>query len=205
MLDMGFGQKLDPKLADLITRAAAMFARVGAVVEPLPRAVQEDPMPALNLFLQSRARHELGSLPKAARKRALPHVIEWSSCVEGFSALELSRALFQLEDFKAGVTEVFTPFDFILSPALTAVRFPAEAVGPLETDHFAHCSFAIPFNQVGMPALSVCAGMLQGMPVGLQIAARRYDDLGALRLGRLFEELRGAIIDWSQTPCLEPA
>ena len=35
-----------------------------------------------------------------------------------------------------------------------------------------------------------------GLPIGLQITGRRFDDLGVLRAARLWEQLRAPLPDW---------
>jgi aspartyl-tRNA(Asn)/glutamyl-tRNA(Gln) amidotransferase subunit A len=196
MLDMGYGRALDGRVKDAVTKAAGLFEQAGAIVELVPTVVEEDPMPFLNLFLQSRAHFELMSLPATRRDLVLPHLIEWSRRVEQATAPDLSRALFGLEDFKARVTAVLAPYDFVISPALSDVQFPAGAFGVDNEDHFAHCNFAIPFNQTGAPAHVVCCGFIDAMPVGLQIAGRRYDDLGVMRAGAVFERLAELEMPW---------
>ncbi|MES2532685.1 MAG: amidase, partial [Pseudomonadota bacterium] len=43
------------------------------------------------------------------------------------------------------------------------------------------------------PAISVNAGYTSdGLPIGLQIAGRRFDDLGVLQMARAWEEMRPA-------------
>jgi aspartyl-tRNA(Asn)/glutamyl-tRNA(Gln) amidotransferase subunit A len=45
-----------------------------------------------------------------------------------------------------------------------------------------------PFNVTGAPALSVCIGFTQdGMPLGMQIAGRPFDDATVLRIGHAYE------------------
>ena len=88
------------------------------------------------------------------------------------------------------------PYDFVLSPAMTDLGFPAEAVGAEEDEHFAHCSYAIPFNQTGAPALVICAGFAEGLPVAVQVAGRNHDDLGTMRFGAALERRLGIDIRW---------
>jgi Asp-tRNA(Asn)/Glu-tRNA(Gln) amidotransferase A subunit family amidase len=53
-----------------------------------------------------------------------------------------------------------------------------------------------PTNYSGNPAISVPAGLADGgLPVGLQIIGRRYDDVGVLAAASALEELR----PWRQT------
>lgn len=196
MFDMGFGRALEDSVKDAVTKAAAIFEAQGAIVEMVPTLVEVDPMPSLNLFLQSRAHFELMSLPEERRHLVLPHLIEWSRRVEKASAPDLSRALYDLEDFKARVTEVLAPYDFVISPAMTDAQFPATAFGADDVDHFAHCNYAIPFNQTGAPALNVNCGFIDGMPVGMQIAGRRMDDLGTMQAGFAFERAANIEMPW---------
>ena len=47
------------------------------------------------------------------------------------------------------------------------------------------------------PAASVnCGYAASGVPIGLQIAGRRFDDLGVLQVARCFERLRPAQRAW---------
>jgi len=55
----------------------------------------------------------------------------------------------------------------------------------------------VPFNFSEQPAASINAGYTSGgLPIGLQIVGRRFDDLGVLRLARAFEGLRGEQRPW---------
>lgn len=48
-----------------------------------------------------------------------------------------------------------------------------------------------PFNFTGLPALSVPCGQVAGLPVGLQIAGRPWEEATVLRIGRAVEEING--------------
>ncbi len=51
--------------------------------------------------------------------------------------------------------------------------------------------FSYPFNWSGNPAASIpCGFTSEGLPVGLQIVARRFDDLGVLQASAAFEAAR---------------
>ena len=64
-----------------------------------------------------------------------------------------------------------------------------------------HISFTMPYNMSEQPAASInCAYTKEGKPVGLQIAGRRFDDLGVMRLSRWFETARGAQKPWPTPP-----
>jgi aspartyl-tRNA(Asn)/glutamyl-tRNA(Gln) amidotransferase subunit A len=49
----------------------------------------------------------------------------------------------------------------------------------------------VPFNLTGQPAASLPCGFdAQGLPIGLQIVGRAYDDATVLRAARAFEQLQ---------------
>jgi len=45
-----------------------------------------------------------------------------------------------------------------------------------------------PFSVAGVPALSVCMGFADGLPLGLQIAGRAFADATVLRIGHAYEQ-----------------
>jgi aspartyl-tRNA(Asn)/glutamyl-tRNA(Gln) amidotransferase subunit A len=51
------------------------------------------------------------------------------------------------------------------------------------------------------PAASINCGYTQeGKPIGVQIAGRRFDDLGVMRISRWFEAARGPQKKWPEPP-----
>ena len=51
--------------------------------------------------------------------------------------------------------------------------------------------FTVPANLVGLPSLSVPCGASSGLPVGLQLTGRAFQELTLLRLGRALERAAG--------------
>jgi aspartyl-tRNA(Asn)/glutamyl-tRNA(Gln) amidotransferase subunit A len=59
----------------------------------------------------------------------------------------------------------------------------------------------VPYNMSEQPAASIqCGYTTDGLPIGLQIAGRRFDDLGVLQVSRAFELLRDPLRAWPQVP-----
>jgi aspartyl-tRNA(Asn)/glutamyl-tRNA(Gln) amidotransferase subunit A len=49
--------------------------------------------------------------------------------------------------------------------------------------------FTAPFNLAGVPALSVPCGFTKsGLPIGLQIVSRAWNESGALRAGHTYQQ-----------------
>ena len=64
-----------------------------------------------------------------------------------------------------------------------------------------HIAFTVPYNMSEQPAASInCGYTTDGLPIGLQIAGQRFDDVGVLRIARWYEEARGAQRPWPKPP-----
>ena len=59
-----------------------------------------------------------------------------------------------------------------------------------------------PFDVSGHPAISVPAGLSEGLPVGMMLAGRRHDDVTCLKVAHAFEQLVGG---FPAPPAREPA
>jgi aspartyl-tRNA(Asn)/glutamyl-tRNA(Gln) amidotransferase subunit A len=109
------------------------------------------------------------------------------------------RALQKRAEFSRAVSEWLQDFDVLLLPAVPIEPFRAEDDGPEGMDltvavPWARWTpFSYPFNITGQPAASIpCGWSDAGLPVGLQVVGRRFDDLTVLQFCRVWEQL----FDW---------
>ena len=64
-----------------------------------------------------------------------------------------------------------------------------------------HIGFTVAYNMSEQPAASIdCGHTRAGLPIGLQIAGKRHDDLGVLQMARAWELLRPAPRPWPEPP-----
>jgi len=88
------------------------------------------------------------------------------------------------DDFKQAWSEV----DALLTPTTPE---PAFGIGEKSADPVAmylNDILTVPANMAGLPALSVPAGLSsQGLPLGLQVVGRAFDEATVLRVGRALE------------------
>ena len=104
---------------------------------------------------------------------------------------------------RAATTRATQPFDYVLSPVSPVPTYPAEWEMPSNDVNRAmeHISFTMPYNMSEQPAASInCGYTAEGKPLGLQIAGRRFDDLGVLRVSRWYESARGPQKPWPTPP-----
>jgi aspartyl-tRNA(Asn)/glutamyl-tRNA(Gln) amidotransferase subunit A len=85
--------------------------------------------------------------------------------------------------------EVWERCELLLTPTAPSAAF---ALGEKSDDPIAmylNDVFAVPASLAGLPAMSVPAGLdAQGLPLGLQLIGRAFDEQGVLNAGRAFEE-----------------
>jgi aspartyl-tRNA(Asn)/glutamyl-tRNA(Gln) amidotransferase subunit A len=94
------------------------------------------------------------------------------------------------------IHDFFEQWDFLLTPSVSVAAFPAERLQPEHWpqhpwDWLMWAEFSYPFNLSGNPAASIPCGFTPGgLPVGLQIVGKRFDDLGVLQASTAFERAR---------------
>ena len=192
--DLGVA-RVDPDVAALVRKAAEAFTELGATVEEVatPWAA---PGPEMIRFFWS-----------AHMTRLKPHLEKWESqmdpglvaCIrdsENVSVADYQAARERKMPYIADIHRWFENWDFLLTPSVSVAAFPAEKLMP---DHWPHhawdwvswAEFSYPFNMSWNPAASVpCGFTADGLPVGLQIVGKRFDDLGVLQASAAFEEAR---------------
>jgi len=57
---------------------------------------------------------------------------------------------------------------------------------------FDFCQNTGPFNVTGHPALSINAGFCDGLPVGMMIVGRKFDEATVLNVAYAYEKIRDA-------------
>ena len=88
------------------------------------------------------------------------------------------------QDFR----EAWRSVDAILTPTAPSAAFPADDPPSDPVAMYLNDVFTVPVNLAGLPGLSVPAGLsAEGLPLGLQIIGRAFDEATVLRAGRALE------------------
>ena len=202
-LDAGWGMALDGQVRAVIEDAARRFESAGAIVEPMPAFMTREMADGMDRFWRMRSWLDLSALPAERRERVLPYIRDWVASGAELSAAQVFHGHGQMAAMRDAAVAATQPFDFVLSPVAPCVAFAAEWASPLNDPQqpFEHIAFTLPWNMSEQPAASVNAGWNDaGLPIGLQIVGRRHDDLGVLRMSRLWERLRGEPRAWPRPP-----
>ena len=102
-----------------------------------------------------------------------------------FKKAQKARALIK-DDFD----KAFEAVDMIFTPVAPTPAFSLDAVKtPLEL--YLEDIFTLSANLAGVPGLSIPAGMTEGLPVGIQLLGKHFDEGSLLAVGSAFEKIRG--------------
>ena len=198
--DMNAGWPVEPGIAQAVREAARALAAEGAIVEPLTSFMTPAMLDGIQRFFEARSCNELLALAPETRAKVLPFIVEWAIWrAREFSGADLMRAYNQIHAMREAAVVASAPYDFVLSPTAPIARYPAEHACPGNDPHRAldHIAFTVAWNISEQPAAAVNWSFdTEGLPLGVQVIGRRFDDLGVLRFARLIERLRPEQRPW---------
>ncbi|MCE3203219.1 Asp-tRNA(Asn)/Glu-tRNA(Gln) amidotransferase subunit GatA [Paenibacillus sonchi] len=89
---------------------------------------------------------------------------------------------------KQDFDEVFQKYDVVIGPTAptTAFKLGSQIEDPLTM--YLNDILTIPVSLAGIPAVSIPCGFAEGLPVGLQIIGKEFDESTVLRVAHAFEQ-----------------
>ena len=171
-------------------------------MESIRSFLTEEMLDGMCRFFEARSYHDLMNLSAGKREKVLPFVAEWCSWrAAHFSGRDVMQAYAHVVAMRDAAVAASQAYDFILSPASPIVAYEAEFPAPGNDSHDAlpHIAFTVPYNMSEQPAASVnWSTSADGLPIGVQVIGKRFDDAGVLRLSSLLETLRPKQRPWPQ-------
>jgi aspartyl-tRNA(Asn)/glutamyl-tRNA(Gln) amidotransferase subunit A len=199
LTDARLGLPVDPEVSRAVVAAADLLASAGATVEPVDPFLTPEMLDGLNDFWRIRCWLDIAALSEDARTAVLPQIVRWAEGGRDLSGERVFRGFSQMDAMAVVANRVAERFDFLLSPVCPVPAFAADLSYPTDDPDrpFEHIAFTVPFNMSGQPAVSInCGYTAAGLPIGLQIVGRRFDDLGVLRLAAGYERIRPEQRPW---------
>ena len=203
LIDAGCGLPVEPEVRRAVERAAHLFEQAGAIVEPMAPFLSPAMLDGMDHAWRMRSNIDLSELDPGKKAVVLPYIRQWADSAAGMTGAQTFRAVSEFHNTRVATVRACQPFDFVISPTAPMPAFAAELPSPTNDPLRAleHIAFTVPFNMSEQPAASINCGYTgTGLPIGLQIAGRRFDDLGVLQVARAFEQLREAQRPWPQPP-----
>jgi aspartyl-tRNA(Asn)/glutamyl-tRNA(Gln) amidotransferase subunit A len=187
-------QHVDPTVQEPVARALKTLERLGATIEEVALPPPSETVPALLAILMPEAtafhlpwlRSQPDSYSQAVRER-----LELGAVTPAVSYLQAQQARRRIVDeFLAAMKRV----DLLVTPTAPTAATPLE--GDLTTGDAAApevlaalINFTGPFDLTGFPAISVPCGFTEsGLPVGLQLVARPWEESMLLAAAHAYEQ-----------------
>jgi aspartyl-tRNA(Asn)/glutamyl-tRNA(Gln) amidotransferase subunit A len=200
MPDMGVGLPVDPQVRAAAEAAATALAGAGCALESIRSFLTGEMFDGVCRFFEARSYNDFMQLTAAKRERVLPFIAEWCSWrAAGFTGRDVMQAYGQVMAMREAAVAASANYDFILSPTSPILPYEAELAAPGNDPRNAlpHIAFTVAYNMSEQPAASINWGYSRdGLPIGIQLVGKRFDDVGVLRLSRLVERLRPPQRDW---------
>lgn len=195
--DLGCGFAIDQDVAAAMERAvAALQARGYAITDAAPdwpAGVREYPL----LKLQQAGLAALYGQDHDARPDWIdPDLRAQIELGRTYSGVEIANLLLLREHIYGALASFFDRYDMLLCPTAPVVSWPVDLLGPpriggAPAGPRGHAVFTPLFNYCQVPACSVPVGLVEGLPVGLQVVAPRYADGRVLAMAAEVERLAG--------------
>lgn len=209
------GAPVDAEVADLVARAVRRFE------DDLGHHVREVDVPVdgwQEIFaplVLAEEHRERGHLLDLAPERLTEYERKTLTAGRDLEPAEVAAAWSELSGFRARVADVFTEVDVLACPAVAVPAFPLgdrprTVDGQRVSRLWGAFPYTSPFNVAGTPALTVPCGLVDGLPVGIQLVGASGRDAMLLDVA---EELEKALAfdrtamtkRWQRTALREPA
>jgi aspartyl-tRNA(Asn)/glutamyl-tRNA(Gln) amidotransferase subunit A len=208
LMDAGCGLAVEPEVRAAIERAAHIFERAGAIIEPMAPFLTQAMLDGMDYSWRMRSHIDLSALGAEKKALVLPYIRQWADSAAGMTGPKAFVAFSQFHATRLATVQACRPFDYVISPTSPMPAFAAELPSPTNDPlhPLEHIGFTVPYNMSEQPAATInCGYTSSGLPIGLQIAGQRFDDLGVLQVSRAFELLRDPQRPWPQPAKGKPA
>jgi aspartyl-tRNA(Asn)/glutamyl-tRNA(Gln) amidotransferase subunit A len=180
----------DADVVALLDSAAKTFETLGCIVEPVEPIFDADPVEIWSAEFYASIGTRLAPILEKQRGLLDPAV---AATLDGALAQDLRSyygKVFERYALRERMRVLFEHYDLVLSPTLpvasldVGVNVPAQ-LGDRNLVSWVYYTY--PANLTGQPAATVCAGLADGMPVGLQLVGRSLGEYDVVRAAAAFE------------------
>jgi aspartyl-tRNA(Asn)/glutamyl-tRNA(Gln) amidotransferase subunit A len=190
--DLGYAT-VDPEVLEITKKAALKFKNLGCRVDEVNLNLMNVGSDWV-VIVASETATALEDKRQEWEKVMFPLYVPFMQLADVLGAKDIVKAQFHREDHWLGVKKIFETYDILLTPTMPVTAFDQGIMGPdkiagKDVDPTAIAAFTIPFNFTGQPAASIPCGFTKaGMPVGLQIVGRRFDEATVIKASAAFEQ-----------------
>ena len=186
---------VNPEIAGLVKNAVMLLGEMGASVEEVDPGF-EDPAQCFRVLWWSGARALLGKIPAQKKKLLDPALADVVEQAKSITLDDYQDAVRMLGLLGSQMRQFMERYDLLITPTLPIPAFEAGKLQPGPADKTGKwvnwTPFSYPFNLTQQPAASVpCGFTASGLPAGLHLIGRMFDDRTVLRVAHAYEQATG--------------
>jgi len=195
LLNLGRTKAIEPEVKNGFLNAVQIFEKLDWLVEKTKIVLKNLEYLDNILSIPSTA-YILKPFMEKDEEMFDPELVKDLKTVNTYSLQDVKIAEVQRELIYETVCRQFKKYDLLLTLTLPCTAFdlgktaPDAINGKKVTPKEWYCYNTYPFNLTGHPAASIpCGWSSEGLPIGMQIVGKKYDDLLVLQVSKAFEEL----------------
>ncbi len=184
---------VDPEVEEVVRKAAFKLEKVGEVEEVKINVPCLETELTLKVVLEFTS--FLSDRIEEWKKVAFPPYLGFLDIAESFTYREYIKIEERRMELWRALRGIFENYDFLITPTTAVKPFKLGKINPDEiagepATPIGWMPFTYPFNFTGLPAASIPAGFSRdGLPIGMQIVGRKFDDLGVLKLSKAYQDI----------------
>jgi aspartyl-tRNA(Asn)/glutamyl-tRNA(Gln) amidotransferase subunit A len=193
-LDLGFSKVIDPDVKENVEKSAAKFTQLGWDVEKTKFKIKNPERCFLSIYGVTIYYDLMKTLEKNPELLD-PELVKAAQVGAGMTGVDVARAMSLRKNYFDQFYHYFQDYDILITPTTNLPAFKLGQIFPSMIDGkmvspTAWMPFTAIFNLTGLPAASIpCGWSKEGLPIGMQIVGRRFDDLTVLQVSKAFEEI----------------
>lgn len=190
---------LDPRVSSAVAKSVKRFEEAGAYIDNPNIVLDEDKawevFMSVNLFAYDRAGTYTDEEFQLLTPPSQNMLTEFSKMAE----INFEQKMATLEkraELQSWMDTIFSKYDLICTPTmgLVAPQIPAGEWDQPYADSYYAARMGTPYtyicNVLGLPAISVPCGFIDGLPIGLQIIGPRFSDTRVMAAAQTFSEIQ---------------
>jgi len=193
------------EVREAVRAAAGLFAGAGCAVEEVDPGFSSPLETVLGVFNMLWCVHYAAFYQGFMNnwgQHLSPGIKAMVKAGENISAVEYKKMDLMRQQVWDRIEALLARYDLLITPTIAVPAFEIGPPGPSEiegvpVDPYSGWMLTYPFNLTGHPAASIPCGLSRdGLPMGLQIVGRRFDEATVLKASALFER----ICPWDKKP-----
>lgn len=187
-VDFGFGPDVEKAVLDCLENARVSLSELVGDIPYSQKRADFDAYVPIDDSLKLRGWLEYSGADPLLREHTPECLHGWFKEAEFWTTNQIGEMEQGIERSVAFCVDLLGDVDFLLTPVMPVVNFPAQDRGIDPAMPLRHTTFTSLFNQSGNPAVALCAGFDQrGLPIGVQLVGKRLDDARLLALAAALE------------------